>query len=91
MIVSSWSILNAIIMGTFIIILFHFRLVRMRVPNQDAIKPYFIMILLIVLRVVLPIDSEAFFVIRSTRILTRLYEFSESWSGEERQFQDCCV
>ena len=56
------------------ITIFHFVICRKKIVFKRSIIPYFVLLSLIVLRIVLPIDSDAFFVLRSRYVLAALNE-----------------
>ena len=67
---SRWSLFCAILLGSLLILLFHFGICREKIAFKKAIIPYFVLLFFIFLRIVLPIDSDAFIVLRSKYVLT---------------------
>ncbi len=70
--ITRWSIINAILLGTIMILLFHFSVCKRKYIIGNAMKPYMAMLLLLFARIAIPIDSEWFYVKKSTRMLTRM-------------------
>ena len=67
--------LCAIILGSILIVLFHFGIGRRRIIFRRATIPYFLFLILVVFRVILPIDSDVFIVLRSKHVFTALNNF----------------
>ena len=72
--VSRWSLFYAIILGSVLLLLFHFGICNRKKTIKDAITPYITLLLLIFIRVIFPVDSDAFYVIRSTKLLNAVHD-----------------
>ncbi|SHN62542.1 BlaR1 peptidase M56 [Butyrivibrio hungatei DSM 14810] len=80
---SLWSLFNAIALGTIFITLFHFGICAREKAIKDAITPYITLLLLIVIRVILALDSDAFRVIGSKRILATFNDLLQITFGRD--------
>lgn len=69
---SLWSMLYSVLIGSLMILMFHWIILNSKHLTRCKGVTSLFLLLLVFFRIVLPIDSDLFIVIRSTRILTKL-------------------